>query len=189
MPSLDAASVLALQRVNRPHDSIKLETYIGGLETFSAEFKGKLALEIFILPGCNDSLEERVALKAAVARIKPDVIQLNTLDRPGVISGIHSATREELEAVAEFLKPFEVEIIAAAPARKGLGSYRDDMESAILETVLRRPCTLEDLTAILGSHVNEINKYLGSLEEAGKIEHVRQERGLFYQAKNKFSKN
>ncbi|MEE4166829.1 MAG: radical SAM protein, partial [Desulfocapsaceae bacterium] len=30
MPSLDAASLSALQTVNRPHTSINLETYIGG---------------------------------------------------------------------------------------------------------------------------------------------------------------
>ena len=187
MPSLDAASYQAMQMVNRPHESIDPEEYIDGLAAFSREFKGKLALEIFILPGCNNTVEELTALKAAVEKIRPDVVQLNTLDRPGVISDIYSATREELESAADFFKPFEVEIIAAAPLRKRLESYRNDMESAILETVLRRPCTLDDLAAILGSHVNEINKYLGSLEEAGKIEHVRLERGLFYQAKNKFS--
>ncbi len=189
MPSLDAASVQALQKVNRPHESIDLETYIDGLAAFSSEFRGKLALEIFILPGCNNTGEELAALKGAVERIRPDIIQLNTLDRPGVISSIDRATPEELESVAEFFKPFEVEIIAAAPLRKGINSYRNDMESAILETVLRRPCTLDDLAAILGSHVNEINKYLGSLEAANKIEHVRLDRGLFYQAKNKFSGN
>ena len=189
MPSLDAASVQALQTVNRPHESISLEAYIDGLAALSSEFEGKLALEIFVLPGCNDAAEELAALKSAVQRIKPDIIQLNTLDRPGVIADIKRATREELESVAEFFRPFEVEIIAAAPLRKGLDSYRNDMESAILETVLRRPCTLDDLAVILGSHVNEINKYLGSLEEAGKIEAVRLERGLFYQAKNKFSGN
>ncbi len=189
MPSLDAASVQALQKVNRPHESLDLETYIDGLAAFSSEFKGKLALEIFILPGCNNTDRELAVLKDAVERIRPDIIQLNTLDRPGVISAIDRATAEELESVAAFFEPFEVEIIAAAPLRKGLDSYRKDMESAILETVLRRPCTLDDLAAILGSRVNEINKYLGSLEEANKIEHVRLDRGLFYQAKNKFSGN
>ncbi|MCP3890623.1 MAG: radical SAM protein, partial [Desulfobulbaceae bacterium] len=103
------------------------------------------------------------------------------------VSGIHSATRSELEDIADFFKPFDAEVIASAPERKGVNSYRNDMESAILETVVRRPCTLNDLATILGSHVNEINKYLGALEEAGKIEPVRLERGLFYQAKDKFA--
>ncbi len=31
--------------------------------------------------------------------------------------------------------------------------------------------------------MNEINKYLDVLEAEGKIEHIRQERGVFYQIK------
>ena len=54
------------------------------------------------------------------------------------------------------------------------------MENAILGTIARRPCTAEDLAKILGSHVNEINKYMKVLEDKNKVEHVREERGIFY---------
>ncbi len=187
MPSLDGASKNVLRIINRPHESISFGNYIDGLVTFRNEFTGKFNLEIFILPGCNDSPEELDFLKDAIDRIKPDLVQLNTLDRPGVVADIHSASREDLESIAAFFKPHLVEVIAAAPKRKGLNSFRNDMEGAILETVLRRPCTLEDLATILDSHANEINKYLGTLEEAHKIEAVRGERGIFYQTKNKFT--
>lgn len=188
MPSLDGALPSSIQGINRPHPSIDTTAYIEGLVAFRSEFTGRLALEIFILPGCNDTPEELAALRAAIERIRPDIVQLNTLDRPGVVPGIRAATEEQLQAIAAFFKPFEVEVIAAPPRRKAIESYRTDMESAILETVLRRPCTLEDLALILGSHVNEINKYLAALEQAGKIENVRQTRGLFYQARDKFVK-
>lgn len=187
MPSLDAASITALQTINRPHNSVNVESYIEGLALFSSEFTGTFNLEVFILPGYNDMLEELAALKVAIEEINPDLVQLNTLDRPGVVAGIRAASQQDLLKIAEFLKPINTEIIAAAPKRKAVSSYRNDIESAILETIMRRPCTLEDLATILGSHVNEINKYLGALEEAEKIESVRQDRGLFYQAKNKFS--
>lgn len=188
MPSLDGASKKALQTINRPHNSINAKSYMDGLVIFRREFTGIFNLEIFILPGCNDSPEELEYLKDAINTIKPDLVQLNTLDRPGVITGIHAASREDLDRIADFFKPQAVEVIAAAPNRKGINSYRSDIEAAILETVMRRPCTIEDLAAILGSHVNEINKYLGALEDTDKIEAVREERGLFYQAKNKFTK-
>lgn len=185
MPSLDGASISTVQTINRPHTSIDMEACIDGIAEFQAAFKGKLALEIFILPGCNDTPEELMALKAAVKKINPDIIQLNTLDRPGVVANIHSATGGELDDIADFFKPFSVEVIAAAPERKRGNSYRNDIQSAILETISRRPCTVKDLATILGSHINEINKYLGTLEKEGRIESVRQERGLFYKAKNK----
>ena len=183
MPSLDGASASALQTINRPHNSIDVESYIDGIALFRSEFSGRLNLEVFILPGHNDKLKELELLKGAIGRIDPDLVQLNTLDRPGVIAGIHAATPKELQTIAEFFKPFKVEIIAAALIRKSVGSYRTDIESAIIETIMRRPCTPEDLATILGCHVSEINKYLGTLEETKKIESVRQDRGLFYQAK------
>jgi wyosine [tRNA(Phe)-imidazoG37] synthetase (radical SAM superfamily) len=183
MPSLDGASASALQTINRPHNSIDVESYIDGIALFRSEFAGRLNLEVFILPGHNDKLKELALLKGAIGRIDPDLVQLNTLDRPGVIAGIHAATPKELRTIAEFFKPFKVEIIAAALIRKSAGSYRTDIESAIIETIMRRPCTPEDLATILGCHVSEINKYLGTLEETKKIESVLQDRGLFYQAK------
>jgi predicted ArsR family transcriptional regulator len=73
-----------------------------------------------------------------------------------------------------------VTIIAAAPKRKNIQSYRSDAEAAILDTIARRPCTLEDLEQILGMHRSEINKYLDVLDSEEKIEVVQQERGFFY---------
>jgi predicted ArsR family transcriptional regulator len=74
-----------------------------------------------------------------------------------------------------------VEIIAPPKVRHAAAAYREDLENVLLETLSRRPCTLEDLEKILGLHPNEINKYLGVLEQNGQIIAVQQERGLFYQ--------
>ena len=60
---------------------------------------------------------------------------------------------------------------------------RKDTETAILETIARRPCTLDDLGKILGTHINGVNKYFGVLEDEDKIETIRQDRGLFYKLK------
>jgi hypothetical protein len=73
-----------------------------------------------------------------------------------------------------------LEIIAKAPGRKNLAAYRQDVASAILGTIARRPCTAYDLTQILGTQVNEINKYLETLESEQKIGHVRKKWGVFY---------
>jgi predicted ArsR family transcriptional regulator len=89
----------------------------------------------------------------------------------------------QLQEIAAFFGVKQVEIIAPPEERKHVKSYRTDVESAILETITRRPCTLADLEKILGLHSNEVNKYLGVLEEAGKVETVEQERGTFYQVR------
>ena len=181
MPSLDAALPASFRKINRPCAGIDLKRYIDGLAEFREVYTGQMALEILILPGINDSVEDLTALKRACDAISPDVVQLNTLDRPGTLSDISPATPERLLEIQNFLGKERVEIIAAAARRKETKAYRTDMASAIVETIHRRPCTPEDLAAILGTHINEINKYLSTLEEEGTIESTRRERGVFYQ--------
>jgi len=183
LPSLDAASDIAFQKINRPFNTLKVEDYINGLVEFRNEYSGKIWLEVLIIPDYNDDKENLIKLKEAFLKINPDSIQLNTLDRPGIIDGLRAMSRQELQKIVDFWNLDNVEIIAAAPERKDIKSYRSDTESAILETIFRRPCTLDDLKKILGLHINEINKYLDVLEADKKIESVRQERGLFYHIK------
>jgi len=183
LPSLDAVSADIFAEINRPPTNLPLEKYLQGLIDFSHEFSGKIWLEIFILPGCNDGDSEVQRMREVILKIKPDSVQINTLDRPGTEANLRGATVAELHSVVERLDLENVTIIAAAPQRKNIQSYRSDAEAAILETISRRPCTLVDLTQILGMHTSEINKYLDVLDAEGKIETVRQERGFFYQTR------
>lgn len=183
IPSLDAATARIFRKINRPHRQLDLKDMIDGLVHFNHDFAGQVWLEVFILPGLNDTPAELTALKQAIEKIEPDRVQLNTLDRPGTVPDIRPATRTELERVVDFWQIPQTEIIAHAPERKKLASYRGDTESAILETIARRPCTLQDLVQIVGLHTNELNKYLDVMEADRKIEVVRQERGFFYRIK------
>lgn len=183
LPSLDAATEKAFRKIDRPSGRVKLDEYIRGLVDFRKEFSGKIWLEIFILPGMNDDIENLDALKLAIGKIRPDAVQLNTLDRPGAVDNIVPATKNMLERIADYWALNNVEIIASAKERKDIKAYRDDMENTILELIARRPCTLEDLQKTLGLHINEINKYLGVFDEEQKIDVSIQPRGIFYQLK------
>lgn len=185
LPSLDAATEKAFAKINRPAGGLSIEKYIQGLIDFSNAYKGKIWLEIFILPGYNDGENDLKKLKEVILKIKPDSVQLNTLDRPGTVANLQKSSVTQLEKIKDFWGLDYIEIIAAAPERKNLQSYREDTETAILETISRRPCTVEDLIKILGLHINELNKYLDVLEAENKIESIRLERGTFYQKHNK----
>jgi wyosine [tRNA(Phe)-imidazoG37] synthetase (radical SAM superfamily) len=164
---------------------LDIDTYIQGLIDLRKEYKGKIWLEIFLLKGYNDTKKELQLLKEAILKIKPDTVQLNTLDRPGTKQDLIPLTKEEMQAVVDFWKLPNVEIIASPEERSGIESYSGDIETAILETIARRPCTLDDLHNFLGIHINEINKYLGKLEAGGKIGTVHLERGVFYELEHK----
>lgn len=180
LPSLDAATQPVFEKINRPGPGLKIENCIQGLVDFRKEFSGKIWLEIFILPGYNDSPAELAALKKAVGQIQPDLVQLNTLDRPGVLDNLQKASHDQLAAIKAQWGLDNLQIIAAAPQRVSSPAYHGNTADAIQETIARRPCTLEDLAKMLGMHVNEINKYLDVLEAEGKVETVRQARGVFY---------
>ena len=185
LPSLDAASQEVFEKINRPQSEILIENYIQGLVDLRKEYKGKIWLEILFLKGYNDFEDELLRLKEAIQKINADSIQLNTLDRPGTVDDLIPLSQNELQQIIDFWNLPNVEIIANYSERTTIESYREDVESAILETIARRPCTLDDLHNILGIHVNEINKYLGTMEVAGKITTKNLERGVFYELKHK----
>ena len=185
LPSLDAASEAVFKKINRPNTNLDIEFYIEGLIKLRKEYKGEIWLEVFLLKGYNDSQEELDLIKDAILEINPNIVQLNTLDRPGTVEGLVAMTKDELQRIKEYWAIPNVEIIGSATQRSGVDSYNTDIESTILSTIARRPCTLNDLHQILGIHTNEINKYLGTLELNNKIKSIILDRGVFYELKDK----
>lgn len=181
LPSLDAATQAIFNKINRPNPNLSIDTYIKGLIDFRKEYKGQIWLEVYLLKGYNDTPEELGLIKEAILKIEPDIVQLNTLDRPGTVEGLIAMTKNELQKIKDYWDISDVEIIASAAQRTDVDSYNTDIEGTILATIARRPCTLDDLNQILGIHVNEINKYLGTLELNKKIKSTTLKRGVFYE--------
>ena len=186
IPSLDAVTEKIFNKINRPSPHLHVDTIIDGLIRFRKEYRGKIWLEVFIIPGMNDTTAELNALKLVIGKIKPDQVHLNTLDRPGSVSTLRAATREELKHVLNVFQMENAAIVADPPKQKALFAYRKDTAAAILGTIDRRPCTSKDLSEILGLPVKEVDTYLKSLEADEKIKAVKQKRGLFYQLSKKY---
>jgi len=179
LPSLDAASELIFKKLNRPFRELKLNSIVDGLIQLRKNFTGQIWLEVFIVPGLNDTEDEIQQLKSAIQRINPDRVQLNTMDRPGAVGWLKPATKNSLEVIAQKLN-FHSEIIANFQKREQVASYNNDIESAILQTIKRRPCTIDDLSITLGLHPNEINKYVESLLHRNLIRSIILDRGVFF---------
>jgi wyosine [tRNA(Phe)-imidazoG37] synthetase (radical SAM superfamily) len=177
VPSLDAAGQEIFVKVNRPHPSLKLEEIIEGLQKFRQEFKGSIWLEIMLVKGMNDSPSHIRKLKEAVAKIKPDKVQLNTVIRPPAERDARPLGLKDLEKIKKILGE-NCEIIAGF-SREAQESISENLEEAILSLIQRRPVTLADISNSLGKHKNEIIKYLNFLLEEGKIQSVSHE-GLEY---------
>lgn len=151
------------------------------------EFSGQIWLEVFIIEGINDTPEELDCLAPAIAKIKPDLVQLNSLDRPGSEEWVEAAGETVLNRVKKYLVErleMPVEIIAKSHPQNFETHVPQDIGEAMKATLMRRPSTAEDLSQTLGLHINEISKFLRQLNLEGKVDIKREERGVFYSWKH-----
>lgn len=180
IPSLDAVSPSIFHKINHPHGALSIDRIISGLVALREEYSGEIWLEIFIIPGLNDTPAELGLFRDAIAKIMPDRVQLNSLDRPGVVDWVQKAPQESLREIAALLDHPHVEVVGTPASRVGIPCFHEDLLDQITSTIRRRPCTLGDLSAITGLHASELKKYLEVLLEKGIIEEKKEPRGIFY---------
>ncbi|MBN1521652.1 MAG: radical SAM protein [Candidatus Aureabacteria bacterium] len=180
LPSLDAGTQRIFQIINRPSSGIRLGSIIRGLTDFRKDFKGEIWLEVFIVPGRNDTQEELSGIRSALKRIKPDKVQLNTLDRPGADPSLIPAKKRSLESILRFLD-YPGEIIARFPTLpKSADVCRSDACLAVLRTLARRPSTQVDLCSSLGIDKQTAELCLKRLLYERIIAQRRLKRGVFF---------
>lgn len=179
IPSLDAVSEEIFQKINRPNKEYTIKDIKKGLINLRKKYKGKIALEIFIIDGLNNTKEELDEFKKVIKKINPDKIQLNSLDRPPVEGWVEKAPIKKLEEIIEYWGLENVEIVTKYKSRRLIKSYDENSEKMILNMIEKRPCTLKDLKEVTGINVSELNKYLDVLEKEGKVKSIVGERGVF----------
>jgi wyosine [tRNA(Phe)-imidazoG37] synthetase (radical SAM superfamily) len=183
LPSLDAATPAAFARINQPHGGLRLEQVIDGLVALRREFAGPIWLEVFIVKGINDGPEELSALQQAIRRIRPDRVQLNTLDRPAAYAGVETSDHATLEAIRAAWSDLPVEIIKRTHRRDEIFAFSLNLENSLLNTLRRRPLTLADLITLTGKDENELRQYLDVLEREKKIKTVIGGNRIFFSAR------
>jgi wyosine [tRNA(Phe)-imidazoG37] synthetase (radical SAM superfamily) len=180
LPSLDAATQAIFMQINRPVKGVEIKDVAEGLYLFNKSFKGEMWLELFIVPGVNDTQDELSLLKEYFTRIKPTKVQLNTLDRPGSVEKLKAATYEELLKIQTFLFPVKTEIIYRQHISGKVDVLQKDYKSLVVKLVARRPCSLEDLSQVLSLDTSEAEEVIRQLLEEKKIEKEKQGRLEFY---------
>jgi wyosine [tRNA(Phe)-imidazoG37] synthetase (radical SAM superfamily) len=167
VPSLDAATPGMFRRVNRPHRSLSLSRTLKGLAEFRRRYKGEIWLEIMLVKGMNDSPAHVRKLKEAIAAIRPDRVQLNTVVRPPAVKSAGPLNAAEMEKIREAIG-VGCEVTVDFPKTAQVSSH-GGLEAAIPAMVRRRPVTAEDIAASLGRDRASVRKALESLESAKKI--------------------
>jgi len=167
IPSLDTAIEGTFKLLNQPHPSLDLERIIRSLAEFRAGFPGRFWLEILLVADINDSPQELEALKAAAEKIKPDLIQLNTVYRPPAQPQARPLDPEALAAAARFFGP-TAEVVGGF-SRTVQELEANNLDRRILNLVGRRPCTCQDLADALAVPAQRVRSTLEQLQQNGLI--------------------
>jgi wyosine [tRNA(Phe)-imidazoG37] synthetase (radical SAM superfamily) len=172
--SLHAWDQPSFERVTRPHPSLRFDAILDGFRIFRQMFTGRLDLEVFIIPGINDS-DEQVRLIAERARsFAPDAITLNTAVRPPADSGIIACPPERLHALSSFFGPAAHESRAETP--RASGELTEDAFVALIE---RHPLSLHAIAASFGKGEDEIRMVVETLARQGRLRLFESQGSLF----------
>ncbi|MBZ0271401.1 radical SAM protein [bacterium] len=170
VPSLDAVTQDVMRRINRSHPTILASEMIDGLVRFRDEFAGRMDLEIFFCKGINDDPREVALLADAARRIRPDRVQLNTVDRPPAFASAKPLSPDEMQAIRVAFDLPNVEVVARPRVERPAPVM--PAEDQVLSLVLRRGVDEDDLIETLGLPGDEAHALLARLAGEGKIVRV-----------------
>jgi len=147
--SWDQDSMAAL---HQPHASLTFDTYLDGLKALRAGFKGEYWLEVFVVPGLNDSLGQMSRIAALAAEIRPDHIHLNTAVRPARDGSTQPVSAVVLRELASLFKPVAevIATVALSPQPPSSVDFPENPDGRIQGLLQRHPCTASEISASLG---------------------------------------
>lgn len=143
--SLDCATQKCLKKLDRSHSGIEVENIKQGMLAFKKRYSGALVIEILVVKTLNDKPEEIEALNSYLLKLQPTRIDIGTIDRPPAFD-VKPVSYEELLHISHlFDSSLHVYIASRKKADISASSYSDEQ---ILETLRKRPLTIEDIEAL-----------------------------------------
>lgn len=182
IPSLDAGDKQMFQRINRPYGGIEFERMVEGLISFREGYKGRIWLEVMLLDGWNDGVEQVKKIAEIAGRMRPDRVQLNTAVRPPAEPGVRPLAYERLLKLSGFFSmPADIISLSAGVLSPESSSDEGDYREEIMALLRRRPCTSEDVAQGLGKHRLSALKELESMVKRGSIQKSERDGRCYYQ--------
>ncbi len=172
--SLDCATQKCLKKLDRSHEGIDVERIKKGMLDFKVRYRGSLIIEILVVATLNDKPEEIAALNDYLLKLRPNRIDLGTIDRPPAFD-VKPVSYERLLALSRQFDPsLALYIASRKKAHITPSSYT---EEEILDTLVKRPLTEEDIEALF-DETSQNRFWL--LKNEGKIVPVDSNGVIFY---------
>jgi wyosine [tRNA(Phe)-imidazoG37] synthetase (radical SAM superfamily) len=174
--SLSAWDQGSLVRVNQPAGGIGFDRLFAGMQAFRNAYAGDLWVEVFVVPGVNDTADAMRRIAVLVNLLEPALIHLNSLARPPADSSVRPMDTGRLAEYAAMFGPKAVAIRGSVlePCRCQAPS-----REPLLAVLRRRPCTAGDVAVALGCSESAAASELKRLALDGSVE-VQEVSGLLY---------
>ena len=139
--SLDCASERCFKKIDRPLKGLHVKDIIDGIKEFRKIYEKELVIEVLVVAGINDKQSEFEALREVLNEIKPDRIDISTVDRPPAYD-VKSVGILRLKELASILHGLPISL---AYKRDYSEEKRDFTKDEIINMIDKRPQSFEDV--------------------------------------------
>jgi len=143
--SLDAVSEDIFKKIDRPLKGINIKDIINGIIEFRKIYDKELIIEILVVKGINDKEEEFEKLNEVLKKIKPNRVDISTIDRPPA----YNVEAVSIEKLFELSKKITNQHIFIPTREKLQFKYEYLNKNELLNTLKKRPFSESDVNNIL----------------------------------------
>jgi wyosine [tRNA(Phe)-imidazoG37] synthetase (radical SAM superfamily) len=172
--SLHAWDQASFERMVRPHASLRFAAILDGYRAFREHFTGRLDLEVFIVPGLNDTPEQAQRIAKLAHSFSPDSITLNTAVRPPADSHVTACPPEQLHALTACFGP-----AAQEGGAEPVTAPVELTEEALIALVSRHPVSLKVLANTFQKSESDMRTFLAALAQRNRLR-LFESQGLFF---------
>jgi len=133
-------------------------------------FKGKMFIEILLVRGLNDNVEELKLLNEAVLKIDPDGLQIHTVARPSMSGHADPVSETFLENARNYFSINSKKIETFNQVSKAVYGTETDMVESLLKI---RPCHFNEILKSTGISKESLESLLRSLDESGSVKRIK----------------
>ena len=149
--SLDCVSDKCFKKLDRVDSSVDTSKIVDGMITFRNLHKKQLITETLFVKTLNDTENEYLKIYDALQQIKPNRVDIGTIDRPPA----YDVQPVSYQTLLEIANSFEALPVTIAHRDKNIPKI-EYTKSDILSLLKRRPLTQDDITYLFTENSQQI---------------------------------
>jgi len=178
LPTLDAVSQDLFKKINRPIKGLHIDKIIQGMMDFRLKYHGQIWMEVMLVAGLNDSMDNILKIKGVLEKMNCDRIYVNVPVRPPAENWVKIPEKDHIIEICTELSAYNI-----AHYESTVGFHLDkevDLENQILNITSRHPLRETQIISMLDLPENDILLLLRKMVEKGIIKKIEYNKQIFW---------